>query len=560
MKGEIPKNDKGIDANSGRRSRFRSITARVLAVNVLALVILVVGLLYLDRYKEHLIQSELLSLETHGGIFAAALGEAAVTTNPAMGQDFLTAMARPMVRRLAVPGGLRAQLFAANGDLIADSRYLGGKKGKVQIKELPPPQSPTGFFGSLLGTAIDRYDWVLHQLSAGPTYLAYPEKPAPKAADYPEAQRALAGETRRSVRARANGQLVLMVALPVQRYKQVLGALVLSIGDERLSADIRGVRIEILTVFLIVLAITVLMSLWLAGTIARPMRQLAAAADRVRHGQDQARSVTIPDFTNRGDEIGDLSGALREMTQALWVRMEAIEGFAADVAHEIKNPLTSLKSAVETASRFEYPEQQKRLMAVILDDVERLDRLITDISDASRLDAELGRARMTKVDIRGILETLVDIERTTRESAAKESAASAPEFILALPGDDDFTVLGMRDRLGQVFANLIANAVSFSPPGGTIRITGNHLDGRICIAIEDQGPGMPPGKFQAVFERFYTERPIGEKFGTHSGLGLSISQQIIDAHRGHIRAENVEREGAVVGARFVISLPEYNRV
>ena len=346
-----------------------------------------------------------------------------------------------------------------------------------------------------------------------------------------------------------------MVALPVQRYKHVLGALVLSIGDERLSADIRDVRIEILSVFLIVLAITVLMSLWLAGTIARPMRQLAAAADRVRHGQDQARSVTIPDFTNRGDEIGDLSSALREMTQALWVRMEAIEGFAADVAHEIKNPLTSLKSAVETASRFEYPEQQKRLMAVILDDVERLDRLITDISDASRLDAELGRARMTQVDIRGILETLVDIERTTKESAIR-----APEFVLALSGDDDFTVLGMRDRLGQVFANLIANAVSFSPPDGIIRITGDHLNGRICIVIEDQGPGMPPGKFEAVFERFYTERPKGEKFGTHSGLGLSISQQIIDAHRGHIRAENVEREGAVVGARFVISLPEHNRV
>jgi two-component system sensor histidine kinase ChvG len=526
-------------------ARFRSLTWRVLAVNLLGLAILGAGLLYLDRYKQSLIRDQLDSLVTQGGIFAAALGEAAVTSSPREGRDFLTVQARPMVRRLAAPAGLRARLFAANGDIIADSRYFGTAGGKVQVAILsPPPQGRT-----FLGTVVDIYDWVVRQFPDRRTYPPYIEFVEPRADQYAVTKKAMVGGIGRAVQIDEAGRLVMLVAVPVQRYKHVLGALVLSVNDEGIEKSLRSVRLEILTVFAGVIFVTILLSLWLAGTIARPVRRLAAAADRVRSGR--GRETEIPDFTKRGDEIGDLSASLRDMTQALWTRMEAIESFAADVAHEIKNPLTSLRSAVETAARLDDPDQQQRLMAIILDDVERLDRLITDISDASRLDAELSRADMATVDIKGLLTTLVEVEQI----ASGGRGADGPKLRLDLPDDVPLRVVGMEDRIVQVLRNLISNAVSFSPPGGSIGLSCRRRGPDIRIIVEDEGPGLPPGMFEAVFERFYTERPEGEKFGTHSGLGLSISKQIVNAHHGHIRAENVERDGAVTGARFIVTLP-----
>lgn len=526
-------------------ARFRSLTSRVLAVNLLGLAILGAALLYLDRYKQSLIREQLDSLVTQGGIFAAALGEAAVTSSPQEGRDFLTVQARPMVRRLALHAGLRARLFAANGDIIADSRYFGTAGGKVQVSVLPPPPQGRTF----LGLVVDVYDWVVRLFPDRRTYPSYKEFVEPRADQYAVTKKALEGGIGRAVQIDESGRLVILVAVPVQRYKQVLGALLLSVNDEGIEKSLRGVRLEILTVFAVVIFVTILLSLWLAGTIARPVRLLAAAADRVRSGH--GRESEIPDFTNRGDEIGDLSGSLRDMTQALWTRMEAIESFAADVAHEIKNPLTSLRSAVETAARLDDAEQQQRLMAIILDDVERLDRLITDISDASRLDAELSRADMEPVDIKGLLTTLVEVERIAIEGRSGDG----PRLQLDLPEDETFRVVGLEDRIVQVLRNLISNAVSFSPPGGVISLTCGRQGSRIRIVVEDEGPGLPPGKFDAVFDRFYTERPEGEKFGTHSGLGLSISKQIVTAHRGRIHAENVERDGRVTGARFIVSLP-----
>jgi two-component system sensor histidine kinase ChvG len=340
---------------------------------------------------------------------------------------------------------------------------------------------------------------------------------------------------------------VLSVAIPVQRYKQVLGALMLSTGSTEIEEEVRTVRFELLRIFGVALLVTVLLSLYLAGTIARPIRRLAAAAER---GRGRRARVEIPDFTRRGDEIGELSGALREMTDALWQRMSAIERFAADVAHEIKNPLSSLKSAVETAVRIEEPATQRRLMAIILDDVERLDRLITDISDASRLDAELSRLELGPVDIAAMLQALVDVHEATRGDGR-------PRLILDLPERGrSLMVPGTETRLSQVFLNVIANAVSFSPPDDEIRLTARH-DGRaVLVTVEDCGPGIPEDKLTAIFDRFYSERPAGEKFGTHSGLGLSISKQIIEAHRGMIWAENRKHaDGVVAGARFSIRLP-----
>jgi two-component system sensor histidine kinase ChvG len=290
----------------------------------------------------------------------------------------------------------------------------------------------------------------------------------------------------------------------------------------------------------------------LADTIARPIHDLAEAAERVRRHRD--RHVAIPDFTEQGDEIGDLSGAFSDMTAALWQRMDAIESFAADVAHEIKNPLTSLHSAVETVAGVKDPEQRDKLLAVVLDDVQRIDRLISDISDASRLDAELSRATRVPVDVAALLVTLSDMHNTT------SSSAEGPFLTVEAKVGTDFHVAAIEDRLAQVFRNLIANAVSFSPPGGriTCRITqGNAGDGEIvAVTVEDQGPGIPESKRETIFERFYTERPEGEKFGTHSGLGLSISRQIVEAHGGTLRAENLtDRNDRVCGALFTVHLP-----
>lgn len=525
--------------------RHVSLTWRILALNVLALVTLVIGLLYLDRYRASLIEAEIDSLTVQANIFAEAIGEAAVTSNSAEGQDFLTANTRPLVRRLAEPANLRARLFAINGDLIADSRALSGPGGLVQIAELPPPEPEPDLFDYV----VDAYEWVLRLLPSSREYPPYRESAPQVATDYPEAVQALRGETGFAIRTAPRGGLILSVAVPVSRYKQVLGAIMLSTDSREIEENLRSVRLDILNVFAIVLIMTVLVSLYLSGTIARPVRRLAEAAKHV--GLGHGRKVEIPDFSRRGDEIGDLSAALREMTDALWSRMDAIERFAADVAHEIKNPLSSLRSAVETASRIEDVQQQRKLMSIITDDVKRLDRLISDISDASRLDAELSRAESEPVDIANLLTALAEIHQATE-------SGSGPHLECRIE-DKDLMVVGIEDRLVQVFRNLISNAISFSPPGGMILLRAWRDGPWVHVAVEDQGPGVPEDKLEAIFDRFYTERPKGEKFGTHSGLGLSISKQIIVAHGGRIWAENIyedpqHKAGAVRGARFVVAL------
>ncbi len=375
----------------------------------------------------------------------------------------------------------------------------------------------------------------------------YVERGDDRADHWPEAMAALAGRPQAAVRARKGG-IMLSVAVPVQRYKQVVGALVVSADGHNVARSLFQVRLAILQIFVVALLVTTGLSLYMASTIARPIRRLALAAEQVRHGH--GRRHRIPDFTNRDDEIGELSLALKEMTEALWRRMDAIERFAADVAHEIKNPLTSVRSAVETAARVSDPEKQRKLLAIVQDDVERLNRLITDISDASRIDAELSRADTEPVALADMLRTLGDIYRSTTED-------QAIGFTVSLPDRDSLTVNGIESRLVQVLRNLIGNAVSFSPNGGTISLSGVRTARTICLSVEDDGPGIPENKLMAIFDRFYSERPQTEKFGTHSGLGLSISKQIVEAHGGTIIAENrMAPDGSsIIGARFTVTLP-----
>jgi two-component system, OmpR family, sensor histidine kinase ChvG len=539
----------GAPARRWPRRRISPLTLRILAVNVLALALLGIGLLFLGEYETSLIDTEQQALKTQGEIFAAALGEGAVIDSVAEGEELIPELGRQMMRRLVEPTRTRARLFDAAGGLVADSRVLSGPGGIVQIRELPPPQ-PGGFFTDI---ADGVYDWIIGRLPSHAEWPEYHDTASPHAADYPEVGRALAGDTAKAVRRdRATGGLQLSVAVPVQRYKQVLGAVLLSVGSADLEQAVRAVRLDILKAFLVAFTVTVLLSIYLAGTIARPIRRLAAAAERVRRGL--GREVVIPDFSRRGDEIGDLSSALRDMTGVLWQRMDAIDRFAADVAHEIKNPLSSLRSAVETAARIEDPVKQRRLLAIILEDVQRLDRLISDISDASRLDAELSRHEHAPVALDRMLATLVELH----EAAANAGAVHLRLVVPPGARPSDFVVPGIEDRLVQVLRNLIANAISFSPPGGMITLAVQRDQNSVVVTVDDDGPGIPEAKLAAIFDRFYSERPAGEKFGTHSGLGLSISQQIVEAHRGIIRAENRRdpgRGGAVIGARFIVRLP-----
>lgn len=524
-----------------RRLIFSPLTRRILAINILALAIPVGGLLYLGPYRDGLIDTELEALRTQTDIFAGALGEGAIQTEPTGRQVLNVNHARDMIRRLTAAASVRARLYLNSGEIIADSRHLGGRGRIVRVLSLPPPEEVTA-----VEQLVGMIDWLLERMHARTDLETYREAQSQTISDYPETRLALAGEVAGVARRDGNGGYILSVAMPVQRYRQVIGVIMLSQSGTEIQEAVRDVRVVVLQVFAGALVITVLLSLYLAGTIARPVHRLAEAAARVRRGSG-TEVVEIPDMTRRGDEIGDLSGALRAMTTALYQRLDAIGRFAADVSHEIKNPLTSLRSAVETASRVDDPDQQRRLMSIILDDVQRLGRLISDISDYSRLDAELSREMRNPVGIREMLHMLADIYN---------AGAAPPDIQIDTPPDMDLTVPALEDRLAQVLRNLIGNAVSFSPPGGTIRLAASRDSDLVRITVSDDGPGIPPGKLNAIFDRFYSERPAGEKFGTHSGLGLSISKQIIEAHGGTIHAENrTSQDGKIVGARFVITLP-----
>jgi two-component system sensor histidine kinase ChvG len=544
-------------ARSGPRRRFSPLTRRILFLNMVPLLLLAASVLYLDDFRRGLIAAEMESLTTQGRIIAAALGEAAVSIAESDDEEADDRLApdasRQVLRRLVEPARLRARLYDYDGTMLADTRMLGSGSFAVDIDILLPPGTPPNVLQQALDTAID-----LLTGGIGPADLDLPlyrERAQTNARDYEEAVAALGGETGSAIRRDGGGHLSISVAVPVQRFRQVLGALQLTSDGLNVENSLRAVRRDILHLTAGVLAITVLISLYLAGTIARPIRRLARAAERVRLGgrtsiggtlgAAQALATAIPDLSKRGDEIGDLSASLRAMTEALARRLDSIDRFAADVAHELKNPLTSLKSAVETAARVPDPAVREKLMAIVLDDVQRLDRLITDISGASRLDAELSRADAETLDVAALLEGLCD----ALAAVAKEGQAKP---VYDGPAGGGLFVSGVADRLTQVFRNVIGNAQSFSPPGTDIRVNVARDRGWIVVRIDDEGPGIPEDKLEAIFDRFYSERPANEKFGTHSGLGLSISRQIVEAHGGTIAASNrLDKPGA----RFTIRLP-----
>jgi two-component system sensor histidine kinase ChvG len=554
---------------------FSSLTRRIIVVNLAALVVLVSGILYVNQFRAGLTDARVASLLVQGEIIAGALGASSTMapTSPSIDPDSLLDLetgtgagaaddvfdayefginperAAPILRRLVSPTRTRARIYDRDGALVIDSRHLFAR-GQILGFELPEPLAEEK---SLIDSAWQTINLWL-QRSDLPLYK---ELGSANGKGYNEVTSALDGSGRSIVRVTERGELIVSVAVPIQRYGTVYGALLLSTEAGDIDAIVHAERLAIVRVFVVAASVTVLLSILLAGTIAAPLRRLADAADRVRHGGMKSRPE-IPDYSHRGDEIGHLSQAVRDMTTSLYNRIEAIESFAADVAHELKNPLTSLRSAVETLPLARTDEAKARLAAIIQHDVRRLDRLISDISNASRLDAELARQDAAPVNIRTVLETVVGMMRDT-------ASADGPKFQLdvAKADPEDYFVTGHDIRLGQVFNNLIDNARSFCRKDGTVRVRLRPLKaGGVEVMVEDDGPGIRADQFERIFERFYTDRPDQESFGQNSGLGLSISKQIVDAHRGTIAAENRTRAAAtqgaapeVIGARFIVRLP-----
>jgi two-component system sensor histidine kinase ChvG len=548
-----------------------SLTRRIVLLNLLGLVALLLGFLYLNQFREGLIEARVQSLSTQGEIIAAAIaGSATVETDSVtIDTDKLLQMQAgesygldddsqsplefsinpekvgPLLRRLVTPTRTRARVYDRDGLLLIDSRFQYAR-GDITRLDLPPvAEEPT---------VIER-TWNAIRGRFGRSSLPLVEDfGTADGKALPEVSRALSGVPGSVVRVNASGATIVSVAVPIQRSKTVRGALLLSTQGGDIDQIIAKERFAILQVFLIAALVMVVLSVLLAGTIAEPIRRLAEAAERVRRGRRSRPE--LPGF-NRSDEIGHLSGALRDMTSSLYNRIDAIESFAADVAHELKNPLTSLRSAVETLPLAKTDSSRQRLMGVIQHDVRRLDRLISDISDASRLDAELAREEAEPVDVMRLLEAVTGVENEMRRDGGARIVLTVERHAM---GRDAFLVIGHDSRLGQVVTNLMENARSFSPLGATVRVNLRRVGQDVEIVVDDDGPGIPPHALERIFERFYTDRPEAG-FGQNSGLGLSISRQIVEAHGGTVRAENRlgsfdksgERER--LGARFVVRLP-----
>ncbi len=542
-----------------RRPRTRSTGAmrwasptlrRILLVNLVPLALLLAALQRLDQYQNGLLGAEVSTFREQARSYAGALGEAAVREDVHGDVQLVPELARALLRRLTEPSpNAQAKLYAPDGQVVADSRVqLDG----TIASELPEPPRERNALAAAVGRA---YDWVanLWPGSAGPVFDTGPSAAGSDWQPDVRQEVKLSGSDQSRemppyIRRTAEGRLLLTVAEPVARNKHTVGIVLLTREAREVDQSLLDVRLSILSLFGLALGLTVLLSWYLSQTIARPILRLAGAAEQMQEGRGRAGSVP-PLLLARTDEVGELAAALDGSARALWDRMDAIERFAADVAHEIKNPLSSIRSAIETLRRIDDPAKQRRLLAIIGDDVARLDRLISDISDASRIDAELSRMATQPVDLTPLLAMLVELDEATRDD-------DDPKLeLVTLKGR--VVVQAVEGRLVQVLRNLIANAQSFSPSHGRIAVAAQEAGAMVEISVEDDGPGLPDGKLEHIFDRFYSERPHGERFGQHSGLGLSISRQIAEALKGRLVAENRrDAQGHLLGARFVLSLPK----
>ncbi|QPH54413.1 ATP-binding protein [Pontivivens ytuae] len=538
------------DAAEVKLYRTSPIARRIVFFNLVAQATLVIGILFLSRFESSLIEERQSALIREAAIVARTLDQfAAAEEGPGLDRE----VARATLLDFGDMVDARMRLFDTGVRLIGDTGAVAPDEiveppiAEETEGEAPAPETVVEEVprqaSRLFDTAIARMAQLIRQVEGDVQVLT--------AQDIRRlAEAGLAGQAQAVITRDRTGDYIMSVTLPVGPVEQPAGALLLSTRGGDIEELVSAERRQLMTVFLLALTVSIALSIVLARSIARPLRVLASAAEKASGStRDMApERIHFPDLTARPDEIGYLSRALILMTQALYERIEANEAFAADVAHEIKNPLTSLKSAVDTMHYAKTDEQRQRLMDVIASDVQRLDRLVTDISNASRLDSELVREEMEPFDLGQLVTSLVEYNQGQAEDRGATLVAETPERPIR--------VQGLEGRLAQVFVNLITNALSFTPEGGRVTAKVFEEGGKAVVTVEDTGPGIPPDNLQDVFSRFYSERP-GQEFGNHSGLGLAISKQIVEAHQGTIKAGNVLAEDGEtrLGARFTVRLP-----
>lgn len=496
-----------------------SLTPRILAVNIFALALLGGGFSYLDSYRSRIVDSRVAQASREVRLVAQSIASATKER-----RDLL-------VLSLARDTDTRVRLFDLDGKLLADSRDLG-----LHNVILRDPDKDPG------GQRIARFlDAVIDTVAGADRAPLYRERDPMHGLDWPDVRTAKTTHGAPATVWRAPDRTpIITAAAPIAE----LGVVMTTVNARDITQTVRAERYRLGLVLLLVTLFSIGLSLFLARTIVRPLRHLARAAIRVRLGR--AREVIVPRLPSRRDEIGLLARALSDMSQALRARIDATESFAADVTHELKNPLASLRSAVEGLTRVKKKELRDQLMAIVRDDVHRLDRLITDISEASRLDAQLSRATFEPVDVGLMIQALID-QREER------GLPSGMRLLFDRPTGKPLVALGEGARLERVFENLIENAISFSPDGGLIAISATADAHALTVRVEDEGPGVPEEQRESIFRRFHSVRPESEAFGQHSGLGLAIARTIVEAHQGSITVES--REDRLGGARFVVRLP-----
>ncbi|MGB5724181.1 MAG: ATP-binding protein [Parasphingorhabdus sp.] len=520
----VTRNDGTQDSESGLSLRWSarlSLTTRILVVNVLAIALLAGGLFYLNNYRDRLTEERLAQARMQLTIISDALASGDVRNRDALVSQF----SRHLNARL--------RLYAPDGTKMIDSFALA----KPTYRFVDPDAEP------LRKDAARMLDKTIESFVFS-TQIPNFSEPANDVADE-WSELVTAQQTSRAVSSVSFAPDRTPVIVAGKPLPDETGSILLTANARDITRIVRAERSSVLLVILVAATISILLSLFLARTIVRPIRKLARAAVRVRMGRSD--EIAIPRMPGRRDEIGQLSRALSDMSAALRHRIDATEAFAADVSHEIKNPLASLRSALEGLERVNDPDLQKRLLDVANDDIRRIDRLINDISDASRVDAELARAKFEPIDIGNMLEQLL---------AAREQRTSnlGVHIAFARPAKDVAKVMGDGGRLERVFGNLLDNAVSFSPKGGLVEILATPDGDEIVIHVADQGPGVHPDQREEVFQRFHSDRPDGEAFGKHSGLGLAIAKTIVEGHQGKIHI--LDRAGGESGACFEIRLPK----
>ena len=545
-----------------------SLLRRIIVSNLVGLIILVGGIFYLSQHNVWLIDAKRESLRSQSEIIAAAIAANAtvdterIVLDPeklpeaenalipfrddgfaALQLSIRPERVTPILRRLVQPTNNRARIYGRDGTLIADSAQLLSRGFVANPPETKSRQRPKNFWTRLT-------KWLLNA-----DLPVYKEIGSANGNSYPEVRMAMTGTTTPMLLLNENGEQIVSVAAPIQRARTVQGVLLLSSKPGEIDEALSQERWTILKISLIAMVGTIIASMLLARTVAGPMRRLSEAAEHV--SRNISARHDLPSFDHRTDEVGQMATAFRNMTTALFRRIEASEKFAADVAHELKNPLTAARSTAESLTYAQNEEQRQQLISQIQGELKRLNRLITDVSNASRLDAELALQQSEPVALckllNGIVCTFSDLLSGTGKAIALEVDPSCSE--------DELMVNGHEGRLSQVVTNLVDNAISFSPEGGTVLVRAGRAGKFVEVCVEDEGPGIPPENLEKIFRRFYTYRPTSESSrGNNSGLGLSISREIVLAHGGEIWAENRIAEGGgpddrLLGARFVVRIP-----